>query len=80
MVAGGVNVVVEGFPVPVTPANSTDSCNSEPIDEPHAVDTVRMTVSSLLPRITHQYPDAPISGHLYLLNGRSSGLCFYTIR
>ena len=24
----------------------------------------------------HQYLDTPISGHLYLLNGRSSGLCF----
>ena len=22
-------------------------------------------------RVTHQYPDAPISGHLYLLNGRA---------
>ena len=26
----------------------------------------------------HQYPDAPIFGHLYLLSGRSSGLRFYT--
>ena len=29
-------------------------------------------------RVTHQYPNAPIFGHLYLLNRRSSGLHFYT--
>ena len=27
-------------------------------------------------RVTHQYPDTLIFGHLYLLNGRSSDLCF----
>ena len=37
-------MVAEGCPLPVTPANS---CDSEPADIPHTIDTIRMTVGSL---------------------------------
>ena len=48
---GGGGECDEGCPLPVTPANSTDSCDNEPADIPHAIDTIRMTVSSLLPTV-----------------------------
>ena len=62
----------------------TKFLNAEPVSEcicrvccPTFVDPLP-TVHSYIYRVTHQYPNAPIFGHLYLLNGRSSGLHFYT--
>ena len=43
-------MVVEGCPLPITPANSMDSCDSKPAVS-HTADTIRMTVSSLLPTV-----------------------------
>ena len=46
---GGLNVVVEGLHYPVTPAVSTDSCESLRNEEvPHTTDTIRMTISQVL--------------------------------